>query len=297
MKTKDSVRRWKLRQLLPIYVLALPALIWFSIFVYYPTVLGFTVSFQKYRLVGRSEWVGLDNYIQIFTTPGFWTVVKNTVIIGGIYLVLSITIPVIIALLLNEISRSLWKRIVQTSIYIPHLFGWAVIAGIWIYVLAMDRGFLNSILEAMGVRPIPFMAKMEYGKPLVLFLSMWKEVGYLCILYLASITTISSDLYEAAVIDGASRFRQALSITLPSIMPTIKVLAILNITQVFRLFDPIWVLRNPGNFHAIDTVMIHLKQYGIDRFQMGYASAISVLLFIVILVFTLATKQGVRYRF
>ncbi len=210
--------------------------------------------------------------------------------------ILNVFVPVVIALLLNEITRSWWKRTIQTIIYIPHLFGWVVIAGVWIYILSMDKGLLNIALERFGVPTVPFMAKAELGKPLVIFLLNWRELGYLCILYLASITTINPETYEAALMDGAGRLRQAISITLPSLVPTIKILSILTITQMFKLFDPIWVLRNAANADSIDTVMIYLKQFGVDRFQVGYGSAISIFIFLFVLAVTLFTKRGLRYR-
>ncbi len=281
---------------IPLYILALPALAYFVIFTYYPAVLGFIISFQTYRLVGKSDWVGLANYATVIHTLGFWNVAWNTVAIGLAGLVLGIVFPVTIALLLNEVLRPTWKKIVQTAIFIPNLFGWVVVAGIWMYVLAPDIGILNILLGKIGIGPVPFMSSARWGKPLIVFLGLWKDSGYLCILYLAAIAGINPELYESAVIDGAGRFRQALSITLPSLVPTVKVLAILGVTGMFKLFDPVWVLRNYGNNMAIDTVMIYVKQYGIDRLQMGYTSAISVFIFVAILTVTLATKQTLRYR-
>jgi putative aldouronate transport system permease protein len=279
----------------PLYVMALPALAYFIIFTYYPAVLGFIISFQTYRLVGASDWVGLANYARVISTPGFWNVAWNTVAIGFSCLVLGIVIPVIISLLLNEVYRPIWKKIVQTAIFIPNLFGWVVVTGIWMYVLAPDRGILNILLGKLGVNPIHFMSTAQWGKPLIIFLSMWKDSGYLCILYLASIAGINPELYESAVIDGAGRLSQAVHITLPSLVPTIKVMGILGITGMFKLFDPVWVLRNNGNNMAIDTVMIYVKQFGVDRLQMGYTSAISVFIFIAILSVTLITKKALRY--
>ncbi|MEW5814747.1 MAG: ABC transporter permease subunit [Spirochaetota bacterium] len=294
--TPNAKRTAALKKSLPLYILAAPAFIWFITFVYYPAVLGFVVSFQKYRIIGKSEWIGLQNYLRVFTTPGLIQVVANTLTIGLFSLILNLLFPVLTALLLNEALRALWKKIIQTSIFIAHLFSWVVVAGIWIYILAPDKGLLNIALSKMHLEPIHFMSSSEYGKPLVIFLILWKDVGYLCILYLATISNINPELYEAALMDGAGRFQQAIRITLPSLVPTIKILMILEITGLFQLFDPIWVLRNSGNSLAIDTVMIYLKKYGIDQFQIGYASAISSLIFITVLAFTLITKQGVRYR-
>jgi putative aldouronate transport system permease protein len=284
-----------IRSTLPLYVMALPALVYFFLFTYYPAVLAFIISFQTYRLVGQSDWVGLANYARVISTPGFWNVAWNTVAIGFSCLLLGIIIPVAISLLLNEVLSFLWKRVVQTAIFIPNLFGWVVVTGIWMYVLAPDRGILNLLLGRIGVSPIHFMSTAAWGKPLIIFLSMWKDSGYLCILYLAAIAGINPELYESAVIDGAGRLRQVVHITLPSLVPTIKVMGILGVTGMFKLFDPVWVLRNNGNNMAIDTVMIYVKQYGVDRLQMGYTSAISVFIFIAILSVTLITKKALRY--
>lgn len=301
LSAADALRRRSrlvttLRNTVPIYVLALPAILYFAIFTYYPTVLGFIVSFQTYRLVGPSDWVGLANYAKVLQTFGFWNVAWNTVVIGFSSLVVGTVVVILVALLLNEILRPAGKKVIQTAIFIPHLFGWVVVAGIWYYVLALDRGILNILITRLGGEPVHFLSKAEWGKPLVVFLGLWKDAGYSCILYLAAIAGINPELYESAVIDGAGRLRQAASITLPSLVPTVKILAILGITGMFQIFDPIWVLRNYGNNMAIDTIMIYVKQYGIDRMQMGYTSAISVLLFLVILAITLATKQTLRYK-
>jgi len=293
---RRSRRLTTLRNTFPIYLLALPALLYFAIFTYYPTALGFLVSFQTYRLVGKSTWVGLANYAAVLHTFGFWNVAWNTVVIGLSGMIAGTAVVILIALLLNEILRSAWKKVIQTAIFIPHLFGWVVVVGIWYYVLALDQGILNIFLVKIGLEPVPFLSKAEWGKPLVVFLGMWKDSGYSCILYLAAMAGINPELYESAVIDGAGRLRQVVSITLPSLVPTIKVLAILSITGMLQIFDPVWVLRNNGNNMAIDTIMIYVKQYGIDRMQMGYTSAISIFLFLVILAITLVTKQALRYR-
>ncbi len=285
-----------IRNNVPVYVLLLPAVAYFFIFTYYPTILGIIVSFQTYRLTSKSDWVGLKNYGAVLHSIGFWNVVKNTFIIGFAGLAANIVAPVTIALLLNEIVRSTGKKVVQTALFIPHLFGWVVVSGIWIFVFAPDRGMMNIVLRAIGLPVVEVMSRPEWGKPLVVFLMVWKDAGYLCVLYLASIVGIDPGLYESAAIDGAGRFRQAISITLPSIVPTIKVLAILGVTGVFQLFDPIWVLRNGGNNRAIDTIMLFVKQQGLDRLQFGFTSAISVMLFIVILAITLSTQRLVGYR-
>ncbi|MEW5816999.1 MAG: hypothetical protein AB1798_16590, partial [Spirochaetota bacterium] len=165
--TKRLKRRALFKKTFPIYVMIFPVLLYFLFFTYIPTAYGFLISFMRFRLVGKSDWIGFANYIEAFTTPGFWNAFFNTLIIGFGGMLVGIPVAVGTAVLLNEILNPFWKRFIQTSIYLPHLFGWVVIAGLWMYILAPDYGLFNILRVKMGMEPILYMVKPEYGKLLV----------------------------------------------------------------------------------------------------------------------------------
>ncbi len=249
-----------IRKTIPLYFLLFPAILYFALFTYIPVFYGFLISFQKYSLMGNTRWVGLAHYIEVFTTHGFWNAFSNTLIIGFGSMLIGIPAAVGTAILLNELLRPFIKRFIQTAIYIPHLFGWVVVAGLWMYIFAPDYGLLNVIRKNMGLEPLLVMILPQYGKDLVIGLVLWKDIGFSSILYLAAITQINPELYESAVLDGAGRLRQIFSITIPSLIPTITILAILGITGIFKLFDPVYVLRNSGNAESINVLMHYPSQ-------------------------------------
>lgn len=263
-----------------LYVMILPVIVYFSVFVYYPLVQGVLSSFQEFRLLGGGEWVGTQNYVDVWETSKFWQVVRNTLLIGGGTLIFGFLPPIIVALALTEVRLLVFKKLAQTTVYLPHLFSWVVIGGMWIYLLSPSGGLVNELLALLDVGPVRFLTNTNWARTMMIGLPIWKDMGYAAIIYLAAITSISPTLYEAARIDGASRFQQVYQITVPLLTGTMKVVFMLNILGLLRIFDQIFVMRNPVIQRGIDVIMTYVYDMGIQRYELGFASAISVLVLI-----------------
>ncbi len=278
-----------------LYFLIFPAILYFLLFAFLPVIDGAIISFQDYRLVGKSSSVGFENYQRVFTTAGFWRVFRNTLILGLSNVVLTAFVPMILSLMLNEVLFSPWKRFVQTILYLPHLFSWVVVGGIWIFILAPNGGIVNSIRALFGGDPVFFMVKESIARPLFIGVNLWKQMGYVCILFLASIAGINPELYEAAMIDGAGGFKRALYITVPELVRTLKVVLLLNVMGALRIFDQVYVMRNEVVAPKVDVLMYYVYTRGLEQFDLGYAAAISVFIFLITLFITLFARRVMRY--
>ena len=199
-----------------LYLMFLPILVFFLLFQYIPMA-GILIAFADYRISGFKRWVGFKNFEFIFRLPFFWQAFLNTWRFVGLRYLFSFPAPILLALLLNEL-RSRWlKKGVQTISTLPHFISWVVIAGIFVSLLSPSTGYVNEIIKALGGTPYFFFSKPKLFPYLFTFISIWKEVGYSTIIYLAALAAINPELYESAVIDGANRFKQALYISLPGI--------------------------------------------------------------------------------
>jgi putative aldouronate transport system permease protein len=269
-----------------LYVMILPVIIYFAVFVYYPLYQGVVASFQEFKLLGGGTWAGTQNYSDVWSDDKFWQVVKNTLLIGGGILVVGFLPPIMVALALNEVANMMFKKIAQTTVYLPHLFSWVVIGGMWIYLLSPGGGLVNELLALINVGPIRFLTSTGWARAMMIGLPIWKDMGYAAIIYLAAITSINPSLYEAARIDGASRFQQMYQITMPLLKPTMKVIFMLNILGLLRIFDQIFVMRNGVIQGGVDVIMTYVYDMGILRYQIGFSSAISVLVLVATLFMT-----------
>lgn len=271
-----------------LYVMMVPVIAYFAVFVYYPLYEGVVASFQEFRLLGDRPWVGWENYQTAMDDARFWQVLRNTLLIGGGILILGFFPPIIVALALNELRLILFKKFSQTVVYLPHLFSWIVIGGMWIYLLSPRGGLVNELLALIDVGPIRFLTNGTWARVLMVVLPIWKDMGYAAIIYLASIVAISPSLYEAARIDGASRFQQTYQITLPMLIPTMKVVFMLNILGTLRIFDQIYIFKqqNPVVHSKIDVLMTYVYDVGIQKYEVGFASAVSVLVLLATLAMT-----------
>jgi putative aldouronate transport system permease protein len=269
-----------------LYVMILPVIAYFAVFVYYPLYQGVVSSLEDFRLLGGSTYVGTDNYVAVWNDPKFWQVVRNTLLIGGGIIIFGFFPPIMVALALNEVSHLLFKKFAQTVVYLPHLFSWVVIGGMWIYLLSTSGGLVNELLALIDVGPVRFLTNTNWARTMMIGLPIWKDMGYAAIIYLASITSISPTLYEAARIDGASRFQQMYQITLPLLTSTMKVVFMLNILGLLRIFDQIYVMRNGVVQSRVDVIMTYVYDLGIQKYEVGLASAISVMVLVTTLVMT-----------
>ncbi len=234
-----------------LYIFMLPGIVLFLLFNYLP-MFGVVMAFQQFDPVAgflRSEWVGFHNFVEIFKLPAFLLAFRNTLIIATIRLVIEFPTPIIFALLLNEIRGRKFKRTVQSVSYLPNFMSWVIVAGIWYQMLSPESGIVNQGLLALNLikEPIFFMQTKNLFYPVLIFTSIWKNLGFASILYMASIAGIDQEQYEAAVMDGAGRLRQIRHITLPGMKSTIVLLFILAVAGLLNAgFDQLWTMGNPA---------------------------------------------------
>jgi putative aldouronate transport system permease protein len=231
-----------------LYLFLLPGFVILVLFAYMPMI-GLVMAFQKYDpLLGflKSRFVGFDNFIRVFMSPTFGRAMRNTLVISLLKLLFGFSIPIIVSLLINELRGRGFKKTVQTIIYIPNFVSWVIVSGIW-YALLGETGIINHLLIKMGAIPEAylFMQSRTLFYPIIILTDLWKNLGYNTIFYIAAISTIPPEYYEAAQIDGASRFQQALYITLASISKTIMLLFILQVGGLLNAgFDQLWTMGN-----------------------------------------------------
>ena len=278
------------------YLLLLPALLYFLVFAYGPVLNGIRVSLHRFRFIGESPFLGLENYRVALTSLVFWRVFANTVILSSWNVILTALVPMVVALFLNELDAAWFRRVVQTSIYLPHIFSWVVVGGIWIFMLSPNAGLMNGARELLDLEPIYYMATERYARSIFVGANLWKQTGFVCVLYLASLSGINPLLYEAARIDGANRFQQAIFITIPQLLETVKVVLLLNLMGALKIFDQVYVMRNAVIGPRVDVLMYHVYIQGLEKFRLGYAAAVSMIVFMITLVITLVVQRWIRYR-
>lgn len=261
-----------------LYSFVILPLVFFLIFRYLP-MLGNVIAFRRFRPGGSifgEEWVGLY-YVRMFIQdPKFWEVFWNTAILGGMALVIVFPLPIILALLLNEVRSRLFKKSVQTISYLPHFMSVVIVAGFVFELTSLD-GTINTVVTALGGEPTAFTQRPEWFRTIYVTSEIWQTVGWGTILYLAALTTIDDQLYEAARIDGANRWKQTWHITLPGIRPTMMVLLILNIGQFMAVgFEKILLLYNPLTYPTADVISTYLYRVGLQAGSFSYATAIGL---------------------
>lgn len=264
-----------------LYLMSIPFVIWVFVFHYVP-VWGWIMAFQNYRPglpFFEQEWVGLKHFLDLFTDRYFYIVMRNTLAMSLMGLAVGFTLPIFFAIMLNELRGSLFKRTVQTVAYLPHFVSWVVVAGIVIKLLSIDRGAVNEWLLWLGIidQPIPFMAKEKWFWWIVTAADAWKETGWNSIIFLAAIAGIDPELYEAARVDGAGRWRQIWHITLPGIRSVIFVLMILSIGNLISIgFEKQFLLSNPLVREYAEVLELYALNYGIGLARFSYGTAIGI---------------------
>jgi putative aldouronate transport system permease protein len=280
-----------------IYVMLLPIVVYFVVFNYYPLALGIYSSFRNVRMIGGSEFVGLKNYIEIFSNRLYLQAFVNTLVVGVFTFLLQFVWGLLIALLLNEIRNKIVKSSIQSVTYLPYLLSWSVVGGIWISVFSpsgLVNGFLE-ILKGADFQPVVFMSEPAFARTIMVFTGAWKGAGYFAVLFLAAVVAIDPAIYEAASIDGASRFRQIVGITLPNIVPTIKVVVMLSVMGLLRNFDQIFVMSNSSIDDKVRNLLYLIYNEGIIRFKIGPATAAATMVLIATIVISYFVRRLIRY--
>jgi putative aldouronate transport system permease protein len=265
-----------------VYVLMLPALLTFFIFSYIPMT-GILMAFNEFRVGSRfsavftSQWVGLRHFVRFFESIYFARIVGNTVIINLMKLAIVFPAPILFAVMLNEIGAAWYKKTIQTISYLPSFLSAVVVYGLVLAVLSPTYGFVNSLIYRLGGEPVYFLAKRQYFRWILVFLDVWRYTGWESIIYLAAITSIDPAFYEAAVIDGANRFRRIWHITLPSISELIILLLILRIGAIMTSdFETVILLYSPPVYEVGDVIDTFVFREGLVNLQYSYSAAVGL---------------------
>ncbi|KRF39854.1 protein lplB [Paenibacillus sp. Soil787] len=262
-----------------LYLMMLPGVAYFLIFKYVP-MYGLIMAFQDYKPhLGfmESPWVGLKHFERFFSEPQFGMLFRNTIIIAIYNLVFFFPLPIILSLMMNELRRERFKRFVQTLIYIPHFVSWVVVVGIFYMLLTTENGILNELIYAISGKKIAFLLEPEWFRTMIISQSIWKEVGWGTIIFLAALSGVDMQLYEAVRIDGAGRWRQLWHITLPAIRSTIIILMILRLGNFLDSgFEHIFLMITPTNREVGEVFDTYVYTKGLTQAQYSYSAAVGL---------------------
>ena len=259
-----------------LYLMLAPVIIFFIIWHYLP-MWGTRIAFQNVRYIGANEWAGLKHFKMLFSSPVFARVFLNTITISAMKIGFFFPLPIILAFLLNEIRSAGYRKGIQSVVYIPHFLSWVVIAGVFITLLSSPDGAVNQVMRAFGLEPVSFMTSTRWIRWVFVASETWRSIGWDSILFLAAIKSISPELYDAATVDGASRWQQAWHITLASIIPTIVTVFILNMGFFMNAgFDQVFNMTNDAVINAVDIIDTYVYRVGLTKgnFSLGTAAGL-----------------------
>ena len=276
-----------------LYIMCIPGIVYFFLFRYLP-MWGILIGFQDYNIFrgfNASPWVGLKHFVAFFRSSNFSTLMINTLLLSLYSIVFAFPAPILLALFLNEIQSRLFKRTIQTMIYVPHFVSWVIVASISFMVL-QSTGPINGIITSMGGESVAFLTSPATFRPIIIVQTIWKECGWGTIVFLAALTSVDIEQYEAAIVDGAGRFRQVWHITLPAIRSTIVILLILRMGNVLdNGFDQIFLMSNAGNRIVSDVLDTFTYREGIINGYFSYTTAIGLFKSVIGLVLILGSNR------
>jgi putative aldouronate transport system permease protein len=285
-----------------LYAMLVLPMAFFIIFRYVPMT-NIVIAFKEYNIfrgVWESPWAGLKWFGQAFQSQDFYYALRNTVVLNVLDLLMGFPAPIILAILLNELTFNKYKKVTQTIVYLPHFLSWIIVAGIASQLLAPSGGIVNIMLGKMGIKPINFLMDNSLWVGTYVGLGVWKEMGWGTIIYLAAIAGINPELYEAAEVDGAGRWRKIWYVTLPGMRATIVVLLILNLGRILGIeFDRPYTLANPTVMQVSDVISTLVYRVGIRSMQFSLTTAIGLFQSVICVIFlfganALAKKAGER---
>ena len=299
-KTELKVKKKKksLYRTRELHVMLIPAVVFTTVFAYLP-IFGLVMAFQDFKpLMGfrESPFVGLKQFQYIFTMPSFRTAFVNTMIISFFKIILSILVPLILSLMLNEVTKSWFKRSVQTIVFIPYFFSWAILAGMILEIFAYDGIINNTMMHLFGMDPTAFLVSNKYFRTIIIGSDVWKGMGYNTVLLLAAVTNVDPTLYEAAQVDGAGRWKQVLHVTLPSILPMVAVLTVLGLGNILNAgFEQILIMYNPTVERTVDILDTLVYRLGMTSHQYSAAAAMGLFKSVISLIFV-GTSYLILYK-
>lgn len=271
---KNIFKHWQL------YVIMIPAVLFYIFFMYKP-MWGLQIAFKNFKIfagMDKSPWVGFKHFSAFLSSPYFGRNLKNTLLINFYGLLFGFPIPILLALMLNEVKNLYFKKTIQTLTYLPHFISIVVIAGIVVNFLSPTNGLVNILIEKLGGEKVHFLIKKEYFRTIFITMNIWKEAGFNAIVYLAALSGIDPNLYEAAYVDGANKFKRIWHVTIPGIMPTIVVLLVLKIGGMLSVgYEAIILLYQPATYETADVISTYVYRMGLgEHAQYSYAAAVGL---------------------
>ncbi|MBD2868589.1 ABC transporter permease [Paenibacillus arenilitoris] len=277
-----------------LYALLVPFLLWYAVFMFKP-MYGLQIAFLDYSVfkgIDGSPWAGLHHFELFLQSDYFIRVLRNTLLISLYSLLFAFPAPILLALLLNEVKNAVFKKSVQTLTYLPHFISIVVVCGIVTNFLSPSSGLVNLVMEKLGLEKIYFLAVPEYFRTIFVSMNIWKEAGFAAIIYIAALAGINPELYEAAVMDGASKWKRTLHITLPGILPTIMIMLILRIGDLLEVgYEAIILLYQPATYNAADVISTYVYREGILNGRHDMATAVGLFNSLVGLVLIIAANR------
>lgn len=300
MISKKKSSTWKLiKRNWLLYVFLLPALVNVILFCYWP-MYGLQIAFKDYTFAkgfSGSEWVGLKWFIRFFDTPRFWLIIKNTLTISIYAFIVGFPFPIILALILNNVKNAKWKKFAQTITYMPHFISTVVIVGMISIFFSPRSGIVNTLLSFFGGSGnIYFMGKGSYFSHLYVWTSLWQSMGWGSIIYVAALANVDQSLHEAAMIDGANKFKRIMHIDIPSIMPTMTIMLIMNCGSILNIgYEKVFLMQNDLNVMQSEVVSTYVYKLGLQQQQYSYSTAIglfnNVISFVLLIVANKVVKK------
>ncbi len=290
---------WESRYL---FLMLVPAVIYYIVFHYMP-IYGVQIAFKNFRFnkgIWGSPWIGFQHFIDIFALESFWEVFSNTIIISIYKLIFGFPAQILLAILLNEIRHERFKKTVQTISYLPHFISWVILAGVFTQFLSPSIGPVNVLLRTIKMKPIYFMADLRWFRTILVSTDVWKTVGWNSIIYLAALTGINPELYEASIVDGASRLKRIIYITIPSLAPVITIMLIFAVGNLIKDdFDQVYNMYNASVYKVADVISTYTYRKGLIDMEYSFSTAVglfkNVLSFILIIIANWTAKHINEY--
>lgn len=284
-----------------LHLMVIPGMLFFLLFKYVP-MYGIIIAFKNYKgaaggfnAIMSAPWIGFKNFEIFFKSLYCERVFKNTIYLSLLRLVFSFPAPILLALMINEIRRSWFKRTVQTITYMPYFLSWVVVAGLLNTMLSPDNGAINTVIKMSGGQPIYFLTSKQWFRPILIISEIWKNIGYGSIVYLAAISGIDQEQYEAARVDGANKLQQIIHITLPALSEIIAIMMILQIGKMFDdNFDQIFNLYSPSVYEVADVFETYVYRNGIQQSKFSYSAAVGLVKSVLALAMILLTNRASR---
>ena len=279
------------------YLFLVPAFVAVILFAYIPMV-GVIMSFMDYDILKgpfNSPWVGLEHFQEFFTDEEFWQALRNTVGINGLSIIFGFPLPIILAIMIFSIKNGPFKRVTQTISYLPHFVSWVVVGGLVYKLLDVDTGAVNTMIKAFGGDSIAFMREPGWFWPVIIITCIWKELGWNTIIYLAALSGIDSEQYEAALVDGAKSWQRLVYITIPSILPIVGLMLIMTVGNLINAngsasFDAVYNLRSAFTAPMSDTLDYYIFSQGIQHNEYSYAAAVGLVQGLVSLILVMSAN-------